>query len=173
IDEAQKTVTSATGELALNYGTGLCTINAPKAQGAVGFLSKAGPLTLKSLTVDSKNEYAAILAVPLDDKDLSTSGSVLVQVTTQCRPYHWKEAPATFKDPEGKNTYEGKRIEDTGSEPWNEIETQATLTIRNARLKKATALDPNGMPAGDVAVDVKAGALTLTLPRNALYVVLQ
>jgi len=98
---------------------------------------------------------------------------VLVQVTTQCRPYHWKESPATFKDPEGKNTYEGKRIEDTGAEPWNEIETQATITIRNPRLKKATALDPNGMPAGDVAVDVKAGILTLTLPRNALYIVLQ
>jgi hypothetical protein len=29
------------------------------------------------------------------------------------------------------------------------------------------------MPTGDVAVDVKGEALTLTLPKNALYVVLQ
>jgi hypothetical protein len=28
------------------------------------------------------------------------------------------------------------------------------------------------MPAGEVAVDVQGGALTLTLPKNALYVVL-
>lgn len=173
IDEQKKTVTSATGELVFNYGTGFCTIDAPKAQGAIGFLSKAGPLALKTVTIDGKNEYAAILAVALDDKDLASSGSVLVQVTTQCRPYRWKESAATFKDPEGKNSYVGKRIDDTGAEPWNVVETQAALTIRNPRLKKATVLDSNGMPVGDAAVEVKAGALTLTLPRNALYVVLQ
>jgi hypothetical protein len=173
IDEQKKTVTSSTGELFFNYGAGFCTVDAPRAQGVTGFLSKAGPFALKTLTIESKNEYAAILAVPLDEKDLASSGSVLVQVTTQCRPYRWKESAATFQDPERKNTYQGKRIEDTGAEPWNEIETQATVTIRNPRLKKATALDPNGMPAGDVAVEIKGGALTLTLPKNALYVVLQ
>jgi hypothetical protein len=173
IDEQKKTVTSITGELTFNYGAGFCTVDAPRAQGVTGFLSASGPFALKTLTIESKNEYAAILAVPLDDKDLSSSSSVLIQVTTQCRPYHWKETPATFKDPEGKNTYQGKRIDDTGAEPWNEVETQATVTIRNPRLKKATALDPNGMPAGEVAVEAKGGALTLTLPRNALYVVLQ
>jgi hypothetical protein len=173
IDDAKKTVTSATGELTFNHGAGWCTIDAPKAQGVVGFLSKSGPFALKTLTIDSKNDYAAILAVPLDDKPLSSSGSVLVQVTTQCRPYHWKESPATFKDPEGKNTYQGKRIDDTGVEPWNEVETQATLTIRNGKLKKATALDANGMPAGAVMAESKGEVLTVTLPRNALYVVLQ
>jgi hypothetical protein len=173
IDEQKKTVVSSTGELFFNYGAGFCTVDAPRAQGVTGFLAKSGPFALKTLTIESKNEYAAILAVPLDDKDLASSGSVLVQVTTQCRPYRWKESPATFQDPERKNTYQGKRIEDTGVEPWNEVETQATVTIRNPRLKKATALDPNGMPAGDVAVEVKGGTLTLTLPKNALYVVLQ
>ena len=173
IDESKKTVTSITNELTYNYGAGYCTIDAPKAQGVVGFLSKAGPFALKTVTIESKTEYATILAVALDDKDLATSGSVLVQTTAQCRPYHWKESPAKFKDPEGKNTYEGKRIDDTGLEPWNVVEVQATLTIRNPVLKKATALDPNGMPAGDVAVEIKGGTLTLTLPRNALYVVLQ
>src|SRR6185295_10835290 len=50
-DEAKKTVTSSTGELIFNHGIGFCTIDAPKAQGAVGFLAKAGPLTLKTLTI--------------------------------------------------------------------------------------------------------------------------
>jgi hypothetical protein len=53
------------------------------------------------------------------------------------------------------------------------METQTVLTLKNATLRKATALDGNGMPAGDVRVESKAGSLTLTLPRNALYVVLQ
>src|SRR5882672_1972541 len=173
IDEQKKVVTSSTGELTFNYGGGTCTIDAPRAQGVTGFLSKAGPFALKTLTIDSKNEYAAILAVPLDDQDLASSGKVLVQVTTMSRPYHWKESPATFKDPEKKNTYQGKRIDDTGAEPWNEVETQAVITIRNPKLRKATALDPNGMPTAEVPVEARDGSLTLTLPKNAMYVVLQ
>jgi hypothetical protein len=173
IDDGKKLVTSATGELTFNHGAGWCTVDAPKAQGVSGFLSKSSPFALKTLTIESKNEYAAILAVALDDKELSASQSILVQVTTQCRPYHWKESPATFKDPEGKNSYQGKRIDDTGAEPWNEVETQAVLTVKNPGLRKAIALDPNGMPAGEVKAESKGGTFVVTLPANALYVVLQ
>ncbi|HVR83863.1 MAG TPA: hypothetical protein VMU54_06085, partial [Planctomycetota bacterium] len=67
IDEQKKTVRSTTGELLFNYGAGYCTIDAPKAQGVTGFLAKSGPFALGRLTIDSKNEYGAILAVPLDD----------------------------------------------------------------------------------------------------------
>ena len=44
IDRDKKVVRSVTGEVALDYGTGLCTLDAPKAQGACGFLAKAGPI---------------------------------------------------------------------------------------------------------------------------------
>lgn len=173
IDDAKKQVTSATGELTYNHDAGWCTVDAPKAQGVSGFLSKAGPVALKTVTIDSKNEYATILAVPLDDKELGSSQSILVQVTTSCRPYRWKESPATFKDPSGKQTFEGKRIDDTGAEPWNEVITQAVVSVKNSKLKKAIALDPNGMPAGEIKAESKGGVFTVTLPPNALYVVLQ
>lgn len=173
IDEQNKVVTSATGELRLNYGTGWCSIDAPKAQGVTGFLKKAGSFSLSTLSIDSKNDYAAILAVSLDDQDLSRSRSILIQVTTQCRPYHWKESQATFKDPEGKNTYEGRRIDDTGSEPWNEVDTQAVITVRNPNLKKLIPLDANGMPQGELKGEPRGDAFTVTLPPNALYVILQ
>lgn len=173
IDDSKKVVKSATGELTFNHGDGWCTVDAPKAQGVCGFLSKAGPFALKTVTIESKNEYAAILAVPLDDRELASSQSVLLQVTTRCRPFRWKESPATFKDPEGKNTYQGKRIDDTGAEPWNEAETQAVITVRNPRLKKAIALDANGMAAGELRAESKGGAFVVTMPPNALYVVLQ
>jgi hypothetical protein len=173
IDEQKKTVTSVTGELTFNHGAGWCTIDAPKAQGVIGFLDKGGPFAMKTVTIESKNEYASILAVALDDKELGSSQSILVQATTSCRPYHWKESAATFKDPEGKNTYQGKRIDDTGAEPWNEVNTQAVIAVKNSRLKKAVALDPNGMPVGDVKAEVRNGSFVLTLPPTALYVVLQ
>jgi len=173
IDDQKKVVTSATGELTFNHGDGWCTIDAPKAQGVAGFLAKKGSFALKTVTIESKNEYAAILAVPLDDRTLASSQSILVQVTTHCRPYHWKESPATFKDPGGKTSYEGKRIDDTGAEPWNETVTQAVISVKNGSLKKAIALDPNGMPAGELKTESRGGAFVVTLPPNALYVILQ
>jgi len=111
--------------------------------------------------------------VPLDDRTLASSRSILVQVTTMCRPYHWKESPATFKDPGGKTSYQGKRIDDTGAEPWNEAVTQAVISVKNPLLQKAIALDPNGMPAGELKGEMKGGTFVVTLPPNALYVVLQ
>ncbi|HVE39613.1 MAG TPA: hypothetical protein VNM14_06975 [Planctomycetota bacterium] len=173
IDEQKKVVTSATGELTFNHGDGWCTIDAPKAQGVTGFLSKTGSFPLKTVTIESKNEYATILAVPLDDRTLASSKSILVQVTTHCRPYHWKETATTFKDPGGKTSYEGKRIDDTGAEPWNQVATQAVISVKNGLLKKAIALDPNGMPAGELKTESKGGAFVVTLPPNALYVILQ
>jgi hypothetical protein len=173
IDDQKKVVTSATGELTFNHGDGWCTVDAPKAQGVSGFLAKTGTFALQTVTIESKNEYATILAVPLDDRTLASSRSILVQVTTMCRPYHWKESAATFKDPEGKTSYQGKRIDDTGSEPWNEVATQAQISVKNGSLKKAVALDPNGMPAGELKTEVKGGAFVVTLPSNALYVILR
>jgi hypothetical protein len=89
----------------------------PEGAGRGGLPGEEGSFALKTVTIETKNEYAAILAVPLDDRTLASSRSILVQVTTHCRPYRWKESPATFKDPQGKNTYQGLRIDDTGSEP--------------------------------------------------------
>ena len=62
---------------------GLCTLDAPKAQGACGFLSRAGLITLKDLSIRSANTYAAILAVSLDDLPLSDSRRILVQIGTR------------------------------------------------------------------------------------------
>ena len=74
------------GEVKLDHGTGLCTIDAPKAQGATGFLKKVGPIALKTVSIDSTNVYATVLAVSMDDKELTSSKQILVQTTTTCRP---------------------------------------------------------------------------------------
>src|SRR4051812_38809459 len=65
IDDTKKTATSDTNELTWDYGTGLCKLDAPKAQGATGFFAKAGPQSMGALSIDSKNDYATILAVSL------------------------------------------------------------------------------------------------------------
>ena len=74
IDRKKQVVRSATGQLAWDYGRGVCTLNAPAAQGATGFLKKVGPVTLGDLTIRCENDYATILAVSLDDRPIARSG---------------------------------------------------------------------------------------------------
>ena len=90
IDPKEKILRSSTDELVWNYGTGLCTVNSPKAQGASGFLKQAGPIKLADVQIDSADMYATVLAVPLDDKPLKQSKKVLIQVGTTARPTGWK-----------------------------------------------------------------------------------
>ncbi len=94
IDKSHGIVRSDTGQLTWNYDTGLCTLNAPKAKGATGFLGKAGNIDLDGVSLASGNDYATVLVVSMDDKPLDSSGKVLVQCGTACRPTGWQQAPA-------------------------------------------------------------------------------
>src|SRR5262249_4609664 len=51
IDRSGKSVTSSTGELRLDYGHGLLTINSPAAQGISGALKSAAKTELRDLSV--------------------------------------------------------------------------------------------------------------------------
>ena len=171
IDDKQKTVTSVTGEIKLNYGTGLCTLDTPKAQGATGFLAKAGGIQLSDLNITSRNEYATIVAVALDNQPLRASHKVLVQVTTVMRPTGWKTADATFK--EGNQTYHGSQIVATGTMPWQVSDTAMTLTLKNPLLRKATLLDTGGYARKQITGANAGGNFTLSLPSDALYLILE
>lgn len=171
IDARARTVTSATREIRLDWGRGLATLDAPHAQGACGFLKAAGAIQLGQSRIDSTNEYGALLLVSLDDQDLARSRKVLVQATTTCRPHGWRESEAELES--GKRTYRGKRIDDTGGAPWNVVRTAATVTLRNQHLRKATVLDPNFMPAGETPCETRGGALSLRMPEDGLYVILE
>ena len=167
IDEASGTITSVTGELALNHKQGWCSVNAPKAQGACGFLAKKGAFKLDDVTIDAKNEYAAIIAVSLDDKPLAKSKSILVQVGTDVRPYGFKAVPHTLKDKSG--AHPGYKITALGSVPWNITKTNASITVKNSGLKKATVLNANLEPVKELSPKT-GGAFELSLPEDALYI---
>ena len=107
IDPVKQVVRSNTGEITLDYGRGLCTIDASKAQGACGFLAQAGAIRFKDLAINSANPYAAVLVVSFDGEPLATSRRVLVQVTTAARPTGWATAPAEFTEGPGKPKLRG------------------------------------------------------------------
>jgi hypothetical protein len=47
------------------------------------------------------------------------------------------------------------------------------MTVDNPRLTRATALDPNGYPAGEVHVGKSADKIQFSLPKDAMYLILQ
>ena len=173
IDHDKKTIRSVTGELAWNYGAGLCTLNAPKAQGATGFLKGAGPIQLGDVAIQSGSDYATITVVALDNQPLATTKKALVQIGTVARPTGWQDREATITSDDGKTTTMGLKIVKVGGSPWQIAQANGTLTIKNAGLTKATLLDANGQRVRPLTVTNANGALTLSLPPDALYLVLE
>ena len=172
LDASAKRVRSVTGELTLDYGRGLCTLDAPKAQGVVGWFAGAQqPIRLSTVDVTCRNRFASILAVPLDDRPLSESRRVLVQVGTRSRPTDWQERPATF-EADGKR-FEGYEVVSYGKAPWRVETAQGAIWVRNPSLSKAELLDENGMRKGSVPVARQGASLRVELPKGALYMVLE
>jgi hypothetical protein len=172
VDTGAKKVTSITKEIVFDYGAGLCTVDAPAAQGACGFLAKAGSVQLKDLRIDSKMAYAAILAVALDAKPLKTSRKILIQITTRSRPHGWKQSAATY--PHNKKSWQGFRIDSKGDAPWNVANTDATLTLAGRATRKVTRLDEN-LYRTDDPVDAKpgGGGIVITPPANTMYLLVE
>ena len=167
IDETAKTVKSITGELNLDYGKGICTLNAPKAQGATGFFKNGSDVKLADVSLHCGNPYATVLVVSMDGKDLKNSAKVLVQVGTTERPTGWQTKPATVD----KKT--GEQVVNFGHAPWQIVQGDVTVTIKNSGVKTAYILDANGMKVKDVPIEKQGDAITFKFPGDALYVVLQ
>ncbi|MBN1419958.1 MAG: hypothetical protein JXP34_14350 [Planctomycetes bacterium] len=141
VDHENKTVTSTTGELKLDYGDGVLTIDAPRAQGASGALRAAGKVDLEDLVIASEMELGHIIAVSLDDRPLATSSRILVQVMSEEEETNRRveQVSATVK-----------RIANIGTDPWRVRRLQGTVRFKRADAAKlaVTALDFNGYPVG-------------------------
>ncbi len=172
IDHRKKTVKSVTGEITLDFGKGLCTLDAPKAKGACGFLAKAGVIRLGDVAIRSANDYATVTVVSLDDRPLSASRKILVQVGTEARPTGWRTRAVEFPG-EGGQATPGFQIVRTGSPPWRVVNTSVGLAVRNPGLTKATQLDALGYPVKEVSGMRARGALSLKLPPDAMYLILE
>ncbi len=172
VDTDKKIVKSITGEITLNYGKGVCRVDAPKAQGVAAFFTEAGgKLATTDLEVTAANDYGTVLAVSMDDKPLKSSGKILVQVGTRCRPTGWEESPTTIELKEGK--FAGFQVGDFGHAPWLVVSPQMTFVVKNPTLTKATVLDPNGNAIRTISLTKTENSVRFVFPRNALYVVLQ
>ncbi len=172
VDQAAGRVTSITKELVMDWQRGVCTVDAPSAAGATGYLAKAGTISLKGLTITSANDYATVLVVALDDQPLAVSSKIFVQITTQNQPYGWKVSPATFEHDQQQR--QGFRIDSVGEPPWNVIDTAMTITLPNKTLRTAVRLDENLYPTKHtVPVTVETQGVKITPTRDTMYLLVQ
>jgi hypothetical protein len=157
IDHAGQTVTSSTSELTLDYGKGVLTINAPAAQGVSGLIGAVGALRTRHLRISSGLELGHIIAVALDQKPLSTSGRILLQVMSEEKASGFETAPVSATV---------KRIVSIGHDPWLVKELGGTVAFdrSDAGQLKVTALDLNGYP-----VSVLGSAREIQLQRSTVY----
>lgn len=160
IDRKAQVVRSSTGELRLDYGRGVLTIDAPAAQGVSGALRGAGKTELRDLTVASGLELGHVVAVSLDGKPLASSRRILLQVMSE-------EKPTDFRAELAGNGV--RRIASIGHDPWQVRQIEGTVRFRraDAAALKVTALDHNGYPAREVGT---ADAITLG-PRTLYYLI--
>jgi hypothetical protein len=172
IDGSRRTVTSLGGALTWNYGDGIARLDTPKAQGVTGFLGKTREFSLSDVRIVSDNAYATYLAVSLDGVQLRDSRKVLIQIGTQARPAGWIDTDAAWTDGDGK-AVTGREIKEHGAAPWLVADTRATVHIANPALKRATVLDANGMATVSAGARSSANGITVSLPANSLYVLLE
>jgi len=170
IDKDKQVLTSITGEIRTDYGKGIYTVNAPRCQGAAGFLARQPQIDLGDVAIRCRNAYASLVVVPLDDQALGRSRKVLVQVGTVARPSGWVSRGRRLEA--GGKTHDGFQIMRKGDEPLLIEKTAAEVEIANDALSKATALDANGQPMDvPVAVRRQGGRLIVALPPDALYTI--
>lgn len=141
IDHAGQRVRSATGELLLDYGKGILTLNAARAQGVSGNLREAGRIELKDLSLECDLDLAHIVLVPLDAQPLATSRKMLLQVMSEEQNGGWKS------EPQADGLY---RVASVGTDPWMIRALRGTITFKraDAGALECIPLDANGRPKG-------------------------
>ena len=139
IDHAKKLVSSQTGELKLDWGKGVLTINAPAAQGASGDLASAGAIKLMDVTITIPIEVAHVVVVSLDRQPLATSKRMLLQLMTE------EKATGFRSESLGDRRH---RITSIGENPWQVRKLDGSVRFHrtDAPKLKVTALDQFGQP---------------------------
>jgi hypothetical protein len=171
VDLEESTVSSVTGEMTLDYGRGIFSLDTPYAKGLTGFLSGDVGYVLDGLFVKSINEYATVSVVSMDERPLEDSERILIQAGTVYRPEGWKEEESEYIDNE--DTIRGFTIKSTGNMPWMADPLFMHIELRNERIDEAIILDNAGYPSGTLKIKKEAGMVIFDLPENASYVILR
>lgn len=148
---AQNRYRSDTGELDLDTGRKLFTINTPRTRAAVGFLAEAGEIDLGGLRVACRTPYAAVIATALDGLPIGRSRRVLLTAVARAENTGQAFNPKHNAVPE------------RGREPVLVKPVDAVVTIPVPGPVAARALDETGRPKNKLPGRFADGVFRLAL----------
>lgn len=161
--ELEGEVQSDTREILWEYNRGAFSLDAPRVQGASGYLSRAGGFTLRNVTIDllSANETATVLWVPVDTAlRLDAAGRSLLILASRTEPTGWRWLDSTHADA-------------WGAGPMLFDPMRVRLTFRphdSVNAVRITPLDATGMPAGAPVTATRSGsAITVLLDQRETH----
>jgi hypothetical protein len=165
-DEETRSARSVTGQLCWNALDGLVTIDTPRTQAAVGFLS-AGPVRLSSVELRTPTPFGAVYVVSLDDESpVAQSARLLICAV----------GPARNTDMQYEQTSELARqhnaplwrLADAGRAPvlLQAVVGEVRVVTERAAGLSAWRLDHNGRRAAELPLERDADAVLLRMNRE-------
>ncbi|MFQ6131637.1 MAG: hypothetical protein ACE5R4_06345 [Armatimonadota bacterium] len=140
-EEAGDVFRSDTGQLVLDRGKGLFTIDAPAMRGAVGFLGDVGAVELGELRVVCRTPFASVTVIALDGKRLESSKRLLITAVAR-------------SENTGQAYYRNHtRVPELGRLPVLAEPVDCDLTLPGRGKWKAYALGPTGKRRTELSLD--------------------
>ncbi len=165
-DPEKRIARSTTGELTWDASQGFVTINTPRTQAVIGFLS-AGPHELTAVTFRSPTNFGAVYVTAMDeDRPIESARRLLVTAVGPARNTGMEYETASQRSPLGVPY---SRLRDAGKAPalLEAVTGQLEIRSRVAGQLKAWALDVVGNRVRDIPLGVKANAVILDLSAQA------
>jgi hypothetical protein len=142
--QANKVITSATGELVWDYGRENIQVRTAKTQAVVGRTGAGEPFQLPGVSVTFKTPFVSTIFTPMDDEPLAQSKRILITALAQ------------DKQTGTRYSADGRQLEATGTAPLLLEPVQATIKLAGAKPAAVTPCDHYGVPMAGKSVPVNA-----------------
>jgi hypothetical protein len=158
IEPRGKRLDSDTGELSLDYGRGLLTIDTPCTKSVIGRLPKTGLVALNGLRIDCRTAFAAVTATSLDGEPIGRSRRVLLTAVARV-----ENTSQGFVPPSPKQRtwgYMTWMLPGQGRPPVIAEPVHARIALSVPGKADVIALDPTGRRKELLASGNEAGVVT-------------
>ncbi len=156
-NEANKVITSATGELTWDYGREVITVHTPKTQAVIG-KTGGGTFALPGVSATFQTPFVSTIFTPLDNLPLAQSKRILITALAQDKQTGVRYNAA------------GTALEAPGTAPLLLEPVQATLKFAGAKPVSVTPCDHYGVPMPGKSVPVSAdGSISIDGRYRAYY----
>jgi len=157
-DQANKIITSTTGELVWDYNDKVVQVKSAKTQGVIGWAGGKGTYDLPGVqvSVNAGTPFCSLLFTPLDDLPLIDSAHILVTAIAQD-----KQVGTVY----GAG---GTQLNELGGPPLLLQPVQASITLKGTSIDSVKVVDVYGVPTSQT-VPLSSNTFTINGSYTTFY----